>query len=321
MNFSLIIPVAPERKAYIIDSIRRLDYPESDFEVLVTRGPNPSVNRNQGARQARGEFLVFLDDDASLPDNYLREAETFFRLHPQIDIVGGPQLTAQEDNGFARISWYALSSRFGAWKVANRYSAGKVRLDVDETAVSSANLLCRLRVLKAISFDTRLFPGEDPKFIAEARKAGFRIAFTPTIQLYHQRRPTLPTLMKQIYSYGHARPQKETFRETLRMPFFFLPSLLVLYLAGLLAYSLLHAFGIIRLMALTPASSGAGLFQKLLLLPLILYALLALSFGIYDAFRNREYKAMVALPLIYPAIHLSYGWGMICGYVKKIRRR
>ncbi len=320
VKFSLIIPVAPERRAEIIDSIRDLDYPESKFEVLVTRGTNPSESRNQGAKLAQGEILVFLDDDAAIPGDYLRQAEAFFKKYPKVDIVGGPQLTSRQDKGFSKISWYALSSGFGTWKVSTRYAVKKTMFNVDETAVSSANLLCRRRVLEKVCFDTGMFPGEDPKFIADAVKAGFHIAYSPTILLYHQRRPTLATFMQQIFSYGKARPRKESWRETMKMPFFFMPSLFLLYLIGACVLVAVKPQIIGDSLAITHGFRGIPALGKIIFFPLAIYAAAAVIFSIYDASRHKDFKAVFFLPFIYSVIHLSYGLGMIWGYIKKLRQ-
>jgi len=45
---------------------------------------------------------------------------------------------------------------------------------------------------------------------------------------------------------------------------------------------------------------------------------LIILFGIGDSIKNKDYKAIFILPLIYPLIHLSYGYGMIYGYLKKL---
>ncbi len=319
VTFSLIIPVAPGREAEILSSIRRLDYPESAYEVVVVRGTNPSANRNRGADQALGGILVFLDDDASIPTDYLQQAEAFFVKYPAVDIVGGPQLTSKEDKSFSKISWYALSSIFGAWKVSHRYSVRRTRLNVDETAVSSANLLCRKQVLARTRFDTRLFPGEDPKFIADARKAGFKIAYSPKILLYHRRRPTLGRLVQQVFTYGKTRPQKETIQETMKMPFFFVPTLFLLYLLTLGSLILIKPQ--LPGITLTRSNGLMGLSSTgaMVLFPLMSYLLSAVFFSIYDAAKNRDHKALFILPFIYPAIHLSYGSGMLWGYIRKIK--
>ena len=75
-------------------------------------------------------------------NNYGYDKE-FFEKHKEVDIVGGPQLTPLDEKGFAKISGYALSSKFGAWKLSSRYSITEEKLDVDETALTSANLFCK----------------------------------------------------------------------------------------------------------------------------------------------------------------------------------
>ncbi len=219
MRFSLVIPVAPERNAEILDSIKKLDYPKSKYEVIVVRGKNPSENRNKGAKKAKGDIIVFLDDDAIVDKNLLKEAEKFF-LNYDSDIVGGPQLTPHEDKGFAKMSGYALSSIFGAGELVKRYAKKQIKLNADERELTSANLFCRKKVLEKIKFNPALFPGEDPDFIERAKKAGFKVAYSPKIIVYHRRRGTPKELIKQIFNYGKTRPKKESIFKTLKKPFF-----------------------------------------------------------------------------------------------------
>jgi len=54
----------------------------------------------------------------------------------------------------------------------------------------------------------------------------------------------------------------------------------------------------------------------LLFLPLFAYIFLIISFTLYDSIKNKDAKAIFILPLIYSTIHISYGAGMIYGYVK-----
>ena len=318
MKFSLVIPLAPERDAEIIDSIKKIDYPKSEFHVIVVKGKNPSENRNKGAEKARGEIIAFLDDDAVLDEDYLKNAEEFFDRHKEIDVVGGPQLTPKDEKGFAKISGYALSSKFGAWKLSNRYSGKKEILDVDETALSSANLFCRKEVIEKVKFDLKLFPGEDPKFIEDAKKQGFKIAYSPDIIVYHRRRPSIRDLIKQIFNYGKVRPAKEDFIETIKKPFFVIPSLFLIYLISFL-------FSVMINPSITGSVIGAGkrnVFSLgfLWFAPLFVYCVLNLLFSLYDSTKNKDYKAILFLPFIYPIIHISYGAGMIYGYLKKFKK-
>ena len=318
MKFSLVIPLAPERNAPILESIKQIDYPRKDFHVIVVKGRNPSENRNKGAEKARGEIIVFLDDDAIINKDYLKKAEEFFKKYPWIDVVGGPQLSPSEEKGFAKISGYGLTSKFGAWKIAHRYSARKENFNADESMLTSANLLCRKDVLKAIKFDADLFPGEDPKFVDDAKKTGFKIAYSPELIVYHKRRPTIKAFIKQIFNYGKTRPFKEGFLETLKKPYFLIPSLFLIYIVAF--------FGIlISNLTITGNAVGAGywifakipFFNVLNLLPATAYFILSIIFAIHDSIKNHNLGAAIFLPFIYLLIHLSYGSGMIYGFFKK----
>jgi len=305
MKFSLIIPLAPGRNAEIIDSIKKSDYPKKDYEIIVKEGLNPSNNRNNGAKEAKGKFIAFLDDDAVIDENLFKNAEIFFKEHPEIDIVGGAQLTPEWQKGFAKISGYALSSKFGAWKMGRRYSLKKMNLHADETMLTSANLFCKKKVMDKIQFNPNLFPGEDPQFINDAKKVGFKVAYSPELILYHKRRETVGALIKQIASYGRTRTKKESFLETLKMPFFLMPSLFCIYLIFLLIFNLLFILEIV--------SSN---FQ-LICIPFVLYLGFNLLFSVYESFKHKDLRGIIFLPFIFFLIHISYGIGMLEGYFKK----
>jgi len=299
IKFSLIIPLAPERNAEIIESIHQIDYSKSKFQVIIVRGKNPSDNRNKGAAQAKGEILAFLDDDAVIDRDILKNAEHFLEQNKDIDIVGGPQLTPNDEKGFAKSSGYALSSKFGAWKMANRYSGTKEVYNVDETMLTSANLFCKKRVFEKIKFDSKLFPGEDPKFIEDAKKEGYKAAYSPNLIVYHRRRATIKGLIKQIFNYGKTRPKKESLISTIQKPFFIIPSLFALYLIALAILSLVK-------------------FLYIWFIPLALYAILDFLFSIYESVKNNTFYSIFYLIFIFPMIHLSYGTGMIWGYVRNV---
>lgn len=301
MRFSLVIPVAPDRDAPIINSLKKLDYIKSNFEIIVIKGTNPSENRNNGAQKAKGEIIGFLDDDAEIEKDFLKNVERFFNDYKSIDIVGGPQLTPKSQKGFAKISGYALTSKFGAAGSSVRYKKGKLSFDADESSLTSANLFVKKDVMKKIKFNPKLFPGEDPKFIEDAKNANLRIAYSPSFVIYHKRRETLKALIKQIFNYGKVRPLKEPLKETLKKPSFLIPSIFVIYLIVSSIFLMTYTYPYIAI------------------IPLLFYILLNICFSIFESIKNKDFKAVFALPFIYPIIHISYGTGMIYGHFIKRR--
>lgn len=314
MKFSLVIALAPKRKTEILKSIEKLNYPKRDFEVVAIEGRNASNNRNKGAAKSKGEIVAFLDDDAVVDRNLLKNAADFFKEHKEIDIVGGPQLTPKDDGGFARISGYALSSKFGAWKMANRYEGKKLNLKADGDSLTSANLFCRKEVVQKVKFDPALFPGEDPKFIEDARKQGFTVAYSPHLIVHHRRRPSVKQFVKQIFNYGRVGPFKESFSETLKKPFFLGPSIFLIYLIVIIAFIIANPSITGNIVGFSKQPTVLGS----LLWPLIIYLWLDLLFSIFETTKNAHTSALVPLFFIFPLLHLSYGAGRIYGYIKKL---
>lgn len=299
-KFSLVIALAPSRNAEVLKSIKNINYDKKKYEIIVEKGTNPSANRNNGVKKAKGEIIGFIDDDAVVDKEILNKAEEFFKKYPAISIVGGPQLTPEDDKFFARSSGYALSSIFGAWKMSHRYEKNKVSLNADETMLTSANLFCKKNVFKKVLFDVNLFPGEDPKFIKEAIDNNFKIAYSPEIIINHRRRDSFFKLIKQIYSYGLTRPKKEGILESLKKPSFLIPSLFLLYLL------LLPLLGIFNLL------------NWIIVAPLVIYLILDISFSLSESLFNKDILSFFIIIFIYPSIHLSYGAGFLVASIKKL---
>ncbi len=305
-KFSFVIALAPYRNAEVVRYLKKLDCHKDNYEIIIEKGLNPSENRNKGVKKAKGEIIVFIDDDATLEQDFLKKAEDFLNTHQEIDIVGGPQLTPPDEKGFAKISGLALSSLFGAFSVKSRYKQASMKLDADEADLTSANMLCRKEVFKKVKFDPRLWPGEDPDFISNAKSQGFKVAYSPEIFVYHRRRKNFSELAKQIFSYGKTRMFKESFSQTLKRPYFLVPPLFLIYLILISFYSLL-------LLTFLNISN----YTTVIYFPFIIYILLSLFFSIFISISEKNFLALFLLPIIFLAIHLSYGAGILYGLFKK----
>jgi GT2 family glycosyltransferase len=293
MKLTIIIPLASGKEIEGLEQIKK-----QKIKCIPIYGKNPSKNRNQGVKSAKTDYVAFINGHSIISDNWLKKAESFFKEHPEIDIVGGPQLTPESDNLFEQASGYALSSKFGSANVNSRYKLNKMNLNADETMLTSANLICKKRVFKKIKFDESVYPGEDPKFIEDARKKGFKVAYSPEIIVYNKRRADMTSFIKQIFSYGFTRPKKESFMDTLKKPFFLVPSLFLIYFLFLPMLFLVN---------------------KALMWPILAYFILSILCSLYESIKNKNFRSFFILPLLFLIIHMSYGLGFIFGTVNKFK--
>ena len=288
-KFSIVIALAPYRNAEVLKSLKNIDYDKRKYEIIIEKGYNPSENRNNGVKKAKGEIIYFLDDDAVVHKNILRNAEKFFRKY-DVDIVGGPQLTPGDDNFFAKVFGAAIESFWGSYKMANRYKRGNLNLDANELSLTSANCFVKKDIFKKIKgFDTKLWPGEDPEFFSRAKKENLKIAYSPNLIIYHRRRNDLFSFLKQHYKYGNVRLKKEAIGRNFASFVFIIPAVFSLY--------------IIFLPILLLFSSG-------FFFPIQLHLIIDILMGAYIAIK-KNILYFPFLPIVFFLMHFSYGLGML----------
>lgn len=292
-RLSVIIPVGPGRKLEAVESLKNQDEP---VEIIIEKGTNPSKNRNNGAVKAKTEFIAFVDGHSILPRDWSRNIIQFFRENPNISVVGGPQLTPRDESYFGKVSGYALSSIFGAAEVSTRYKIKETIFDANEKFLTSANLACRKEVFKKIKFNEDIYPGEDPQFIADSKKEGFKAAYSPKIIAFHRRRENTKELAQQIFNYGKTRPIRQNPIELLGKPSFLVPSIFLVYLSIFTILSLIH---------------------PVFILPIIAYLIVNPLFSILESIKNKDILSLAYLPFIFFTIHVSYGLGFIYSLISR----
>lgn len=292
-EITIVVPLGPNGEIEGLGEIEK-----QIIKVIPVYGTNPSKNRNEGVRKVKTDYVAFINGHTLISPDWLKQTKTFLRKNPEIDIVGGPQLTSKNESLFGLASGYALSSKFGAANVSTRYRTNKLNLNADETMLTTANLICKKSVFKKVNFDEHIYPGEDPKFISDALKAGFRVAYSPEITVYNKRRTNIASFIKQIFSYGFTRPKKENLKETLKKPFFLVPSFFLIYL--LLLPSLF-------------------LINKHALFPIYCYIFINIFFSLYESLKNKKFYLIFILPWLFLVIHITYGLGFIFGTLNKLK--
>ena len=252
----------------------------------------PAEKRNLGIREAKGEIVAFIDDDAYPDSRWLEQATKYFG-EESVGGVGGPGVTPPGDSWLARVGGRVYDSVLVSGNYRYRYKAGGVRMDVED--YPSCNLLVRRDILVAIGgYRTDFWPGEDTLLCKDIIDGWKRIIYDPWIIVYHHRRALFAPHLRQLGRYGFHRGYfcKRFPSNSLRFSYF-VPSLFVLYLV--VAF-VLTAFG--------------GWALRAALYPLAVYlALVAVS-----TFSLRPHIwALTALGVV--SSHICYGVQFVRGFL------
>lgn len=144
---SIIVPVEPEGDVKcVIKALENIEYPKDSFEVIIVEGRNPSYQRNEAVKIAKGEIVHFLDSDSMASPQLLNEIIKCFN-GPKVAVVGGPNLPPFDQSFLQSAISAVLESFFGSFSVRSRYKS------IGETRESSEKelILCNMSFKKKFS--------------------------------------------------------------------------------------------------------------------------------------------------------------------------
>lgn len=321
---SVIVPVRNEARFIraILSQLVAQDYAPERFEVIVVDGEstdvtrslvgeyverhenvslltNPrrwsSAGRNVGIRRARGEIVVIVDGHCRLEDDrFLAELAAAFGTSGA-DCVGRPQpLDVDGADAFHRAVVAARSSRLGHHPDSYIYSDEK-------QFVPAKSVACAYRrpVFDAVGlFDETFDACEDVELNHRIDRSGLRCYFTPAVGVRYSPRASLSGLFRQMARYGRGRVRLlRKHPETLTVKTL-LPGVFV---AGCVA--------------------GLGLMwtsfwlMLVYLAALAVYGLVVAGTAAWIALGRRDLAVLAWLPMVFAAIHVGSGVGIVGEFV------
>ena len=314
MRFSIIIPVynRPQEVDELLESLCGQTF--KDFEVVVVEdgssekcdtvckkyadrlalsyhfkpnsGPGPS--RNYGAERSQGEYLIILDSDVIVPENYLETIEEELDREP-CDAFGGPDRAHESFTTIQKAINYAMTSFFTTGGIRG----GKKKLD--KFYPRSFNLGIKKSVYEALGGFAPMRYGEDIDLSTRIFKGGYSCRLFPEAFVYHKRRVKFSSFFRQVKHSGEARVElKKKYPETFKLVHL-LPAAFV---AGNLLLVML------------------GIFHHWLwLMPIALYVVMVFI----DSFvKNKDLKvALLSVPAAYCQL-FGYGTGFIGAAFREI---
>jgi cellulose synthase/poly-beta-1,6-N-acetylglucosamine synthase-like glycosyltransferase len=292
---SIIIPVKPGGYVKALNSVKLLDYPRDRMEVFIAEGCQPSRQRNEAAKEASGEILYFLDDD-SCPHSYnLRRLAGHF-AKSDVAVAGGPSITPDSDSFIQHCFSDIFTSLFGGGGVRNRYRKAGLARETTEKELILCNLAFRAGLFNEMGgLNERLYPNEENELMARLHHKDYRLIYDPEIFAFRSHRKRLYDFIKQNFRYGRGRME-----QTILYP----KSFSFMHIIPLLFWFYLFGFSF----------ASGGLYP----IPLAFYLFASLFFSLFANWDKKidfalKLKRIVFVFFLFPALHLSYGAGLIAG--------
>ena len=224
VRFSIIVPVfnRPDEVDELLDSLTRQTM--RDFEVVIVEdgsqqpcedvcqkyvgrlplhyyakaNSGPGQSRNYGVERARGEYVIILDSDVIVPEDYLKAVDDELRREP-CDAFGGPDRAHPSFTPTQKAISYSMTSFFTTGGIRG----GKKKLD--KFYPRSFNMGMRRDVYNKLGGFSKMRFGEDIDFSIRIFKGGYRCRLFPGAWVYHKRRTDFRKFWRQVFNSGIAR--------------------------------------------------------------------------------------------------------------------
>lgn len=330
--YSFVIPVfnRPDEVDELLNSLTQQK--QKDFEVIIVEdgstlssqmvceryknklaihyyykeNSGPGQSRNYGVERAKGDYVIILDSDVVLPDDYLVAVDQELKRQPA-DAFGGPDAAHPSFTPIQKAISYSMTAFFTTGGIRG----GKKKMD--KFYPRSFNMGIKKEVYQQLKGFSKMRFGEDIDFSIRIFKAGLACRLFPEAWVWHKRRTDFRKFFRQVYNSGIARinlykKYPESLKPVHLLPMIFTVGVLFL-LVGMTVGILLHLFATSTLLQ----NTGCGLLI-LSLLPLLLYAfaIFCESAWLFKSIRIGFLSIIAAFTQL-----MGYGFGFIEAWWKR----
>lgn len=269
----------------------------------------PAEKRDIGVKNAKGEIIAFIDDDAYASPEWLDEAIKAFKKS-KATVVCGPGILPAKTTIWEKIFDEVLKNRVGSGGYEYRFAARPARY-VDD--YPSMNFLIRKSTFQKLGgFNSDYWPGEDSKLCNDVlTKEKGTIYYDPDVLVYHHRRTDFKGYMKQHANYGFHRGAFFAHGDKNSRNFAYLvPTIFVAYLTVLAIFLLIYFI----------TNAIPYIFLQIALLPLFLYGILVCYLVLAALVNTINPVVALGAGFVLVATHIDYGINFIKGIRKGLNK-
>lgn len=224
LKYSFIIPVynRPDEVDELLESLLEQDFDGFDVTIVEDGSANtsrdavekyssrldihyieqpnsgPSLARNNGASQAKGEYFIFIDSDVIVPTGYLKAIDKALSER-DLQCFGGPDASHPSFSPIQKAISHSMTSVLTTGGIRGK------KEKMDKFYPRGFNVgVQRDAFMKVGGYSDMRF-GEDMDFSMRLIESGCKTGLIKDAFVYHKRRTSFKAFFKQVYNSGIAR--------------------------------------------------------------------------------------------------------------------
>jgi glycosyltransferase involved in cell wall biosynthesis len=274
------------------------DYKEQsqiNFNYQVQKNQGPGAARNNGMKNARGDFFIFVDSDCTVPVHWLSEIEAQLNKSGA-DAFGGPDSYRDDFPPVLKAINYSMTSF-----ITTGGLRGKKGKKLAKFYPRSFNMGLSRKLWEKIGGFGNLRHGQDIEFSNRIIKSQANVAYIDNAFVYHKRRTNFRRFYKQVYNWGVARINLYKIDKSMLEPLHAIPAIFTL--SAIIICILAFFFDFFRFLFVLGFTGWC----------------LIIIFSMIDALRiYKEIIPALLVPFIISAQIFGYGLGFINNFTRRI---
>ena len=281
---------------------------QKKYKFILLKNPkkNAAAGRNIGIDAAKGDAIAFIDGDAIAAKNWLSSIKKAFEKSNAIG-VGGPDLLPEDSEYKARAIGLVMTSplaRGGRFNPSTQHAMMEKERYVEH--IPTCNLCLKKEIFDEVGkFDENFVKGQDLELNYRIVKAGYKLFYSPSIQVTHYRKQHIRHFARQIYKWAKAKAAiiKKHGMQGITSHIYLWPAYAILvFLFSFILFLVLNIMDI---------------FVALFFVALISYVTTILLESGRLSRRYRDRKLFLYALVLLLVVHLSYTYGVVIALIRR----